>query len=148
MMAKAPFVRNPYNYDPDKVSNDTGLYCIEPSMAQQHMKDECDINTIVSRFGVTGQLPDAPVRAPTYGDFTGIVDYRTALDAIIAADVSFMALPAAIRERFDNDPALLVDFCSDPANRSEAIDLGLVPPPSKPDGLVPSPDVVSSSAEA
>ena len=48
------FVRNPYNYDMDKVSNETGLECKDPSLAQQHMKDECDINTIVEQFRVTG----------------------------------------------------------------------------------------------
>ena len=58
---KLPFVRNPYNYDMAAVSQETGLKCQDPSLAQQHMKDECDINVIVERFGVTGQLPGAPL---------------------------------------------------------------------------------------
>lgn len=135
------FVRTPHNYDVDEVSNESGLVCPEPTLAQQHSADECDINFIVERFGVTGQLPPQTGPMPTYGDFTGIGDYRDALEAVMRADEAFMALPANIRERFDNDPALFVDFCSDPDNRSEAIDLGLIPPPAKPDGVVPEPIV-------
>lgn len=146
MKPVVPFLRTPYNYDVDEASNASGLECKDPSLTQQHMAEECDINYIVERFGVTGQLPDGAVYQPTYGDFTGIGDYRQALDAVQAADDAFMALPAKIRERFDNDPALFVDFCSstDPADRSEAIELGLIPPPVKPDGVIPSPEGVAS----
>ena len=69
-------------------------------------------------------------------------------DMVLAADDAFMALPANVRERFNNDPAELVDFISDVANRSEAIDLGLIPLPGKPDGVIPSPEVVKPTAEA
>lgn len=146
----AVFLRTPYNYDVDLVSDETGLKCEDPSLTQQHMAEECDINYIVERFGVTGQLPEPPAHTPTYGDFTGISDYRQALDAVMAADDAFMALPAKIRARFDNDPALFVDFCSstDPADRSEAIDLGLIPPPAIPDGVVPSPEVAKTEPTA
>jgi phage internal scaffolding protein len=141
-----PFLRTPFNYDVDKVSDETGLSCPEPTLAQQHCKDECDINVIVERFGVTGQLPTHDGSLPTYGDFTGVSDYRDALEAVARADEAFMALPANVRERFDNDPALFVDFCSstDPADRSLAIDLGLIPPPAKPDGVIPSPEGVAN----
>lgn len=147
-MKNTVFLRTPYNYDVDAVSDLTGIEFKDPSLAQQHMKDECDINNIVERFGVTGQLPVASSIPPTYGDFTGVNDYRTALDLVMAADESFMSLPAKIRERFNNDPAELVDFVSDINNRSEAIDLGLIPPPAKPDGVIPSPEVAKPAAEA
>lgn len=147
-MKSVVFLRTPYNYDVDAVSNLTGLECNDPSLAQQHMKEECDINYIVERFGVTGQLPVVPVNTPTYGDFTGIGDYRQALDAVMAADDAFMQLPAKVRERFNNDPAELVDFVSDFRNRSEAIELGLIPPPATPDGVIPSPEVAKPAAEA
>ena len=135
------FVRSPHNYDVDEVSNDTGLSCPEPTLAQQHCKDECDINTIVARFGVTGQLPPHDGPMPTYGDFTGISDYRQALDAVMAADEVFMSLPANVRERFDNDPAKLVDFCSDESNFDEAVSLGLAVPKA----VSSSPEVVDST---
>lgn len=119
------FVRNPYNYDMDKVSDETGLKCEDPSLAQQHMKDECDINMIVERFGVTGRIPVTPLE-PSYGDFSGVGDYHTALNKINATKEEFMALPAKIRARFSHDPYELVNFLMDEANRSEAIELGLI----------------------
>lgn len=147
-MKNVVFLRTPYNYDVDAVSDLTGLKCEDLSLAQQHMKEETDINNIVAQYGVTGQLPETPVLVPTYGDFTGTNDYRQALDLVMAADDAFMALPANVRERFNNDPAELVDFVSDVNNRSEAIDLGLIPPPVKSDGVIPSPEVPQPAAEA
>ena len=46
-------------------------------MAVQSQRDEADINTIVRRFGLSGELPQG-VRAPTYGDFEDIVDFQAA----------------------------------------------------------------------
>lgn len=125
MSKSAVFLRTPYNYDTMQVSNDTGLSCPEPTLAQQHEKDECDINTIVRRFGLTGELPSG-VRAPQYGDFTGATDYHTAMNAVISANNAFMQLPAEVRSRFNNDAGAFVDFCSDEKNRAEAKSLGLI----------------------
>ena len=119
------FVRNPYNYDMALVSQETGLVCQDPSLTQQHMKDECDINILVERFGVTGQMPVAPLE-PTYGDFSGVSDYHTALNAIRASDEAFMALPAKIRAKFDHDPNALLQFLQNADNRDEAIEIGLI----------------------
>jgi len=125
MTKKAIFLRTPYNYDTDAASNESGLACEEPTLAQQHFKEECDINTILYKFNVTGLLPEAPL-SPRYGDFTGIGDYHTALNRVIAAQDEFDALPAQIRARFENDPAKLIEFLDDDANRPEAEELGLV----------------------
>lgn len=125
MSKNSLFLRTPYNYDTDAASNESGLACEEPSLAQQHFKDECDINTILERFNITGMLPQSPL-SPRYGDFTGIGDYHTALNRVIAAQDEFEALPAQIRARFENDPAKLIEFLDDEANRPEAESLGLV----------------------
>jgi phage internal scaffolding protein len=122
---KLPFVRNPYNYDMALVSQETGLYCEDPSLAQQHMRDECDINMIVERFGVTGQLPVKAIE-PSYGDFSGVTDYHTALNKIKSAEAEFMALPAKLRAKFDHDPNALLNFLENETNRDEAIELGLI----------------------
>ena len=103
------------------------MHCEDASLAQQHFKDECDINNILRQFNITGLLPEAPL-SPRYGDFTGIGDYHTALNQVIAAEDEFMSLPAAIRARFQNDPALLIDFLDNEENRQEAEKLGLVNP--------------------
>lgn len=127
-MAKSvpvPFFRTPYNYDRDAASDESGLSCGEPSRAIQSAAEEADINTIVKRFGLTGKLPDV-LNLPRYGDFTGVTDYQSALNVVMAADAEFMRLPAHVRSRFHNDPALLLDFVSNAANREEAMELGLL----------------------
>lgn len=97
------------------------------SLAEQSSLEETDINTIVRRFGLTGELPTG-VRQPTYGDYEDVMDYHTAMNAIAEANEAFEAMPADVRRRFDNDPGKFVDFCSDEANRDEAAKLGLVLP--------------------
>jgi phage internal scaffolding protein len=123
--ANMPFVRNPYNYSMDEISRESGLLCEDASLAQQHMKDECDINVLVERFGVTGQIPQTPV-SPQYGDFSGVTDYHSALNKINATMDDFMALPAQLRVRFDHDPVKLLEFLENDVNRDEAIQLGLI----------------------
>lgn len=137
------FLRTPYNYDRDKASKESGLACKDPSLAKQAFLEETDINKIVERFNLTGQLP-SNVRMPTYGDFTDIPDFHSAMNAIRLAQESFNAMPPQVRERFNNDPGKFVDFCSNPENRDEAIKLGLVEPQelaratqSPPEGVTP-----------
>jgi len=120
-----PFLRTPYNYDTIAASNESGLHCEDASLAQQQFKEECDINNIMEKFGMTGLIPQSPLTA-TYGDFSGVYDYHSALNAIIDAEGQFDALPATLRARFDNDPANLIDFMENPENRSEAEKLGLL----------------------
>lgn len=128
------FIRSEFNYDMFVASEETGLDCsVMPSMTKQSFAEEADINTIVRRFGLSGQLP-ANVRMPVNGDFTNVPDFRTAMDLIVAARESFDAMPANVRARFHNDAAEFVDFCSDEKNRDEAIKLGLV---EKPLGAAP-----------
>jgi len=124
-MKKSPFLRTPYNYDTNAASNGSALHCEDATLAQQHFKDECDINNILRQFNITGLLPESPL-SPRYGDFTGISDYQTALNQVIAAENEFMGLPAQIRSRFDNDPAKLIEFLENSENKDEAIKLGLV----------------------
>lgn len=127
MATKAPFLRTPYNYDTVAASDESGLACEEPSLAQQQFREECDINTILKRFNITGELPNA-LLSPRYGDFTGIGDYKTALDRVMAAEEEFLSLPANIRARFENDPSKLIEFLDNDENRLEAENLGLLEP--------------------
>ena len=126
-MKKSIFLRTAYNYDTNAASNASGLVCEEPTRAQQHHKDECDINVILERFGKTGQLPVNAISG-TYGDFSGVHDYHTALNTLIASKSEFEALPANIRKKFANEPSNLIEFLNDPKNKDEAIELGLVNP--------------------
>lgn len=129
---KEVFVRSPYNYDRDAASDDSGLKCLDESRAQQSFAEECDINVIVRRFGLTGQLPP-DMRFPTSGDFTGVNDFQTAMNAVVAARQEFDKMPAHVRARFHNDPAELIAFLDDADNRSEAVKLGLIPKAATPE---------------
>ena len=117
-------VKNPITYDRDQNSADSTFVFSKPSLTKQSFRDECDIN-ILRQFNVTGQLPTGSVQ-PQYGDFSGITDYQSALNAVMAAQDSFLALPAKVRAKFDNDPALFVEFASDEANKDEMKALGLL----------------------
>jgi phage internal scaffolding protein len=101
------------------------LHCEDASLAQQHFKEECDINTILQKFNITGLLPEQTL-SPRYGDFTGIGDYHTAMNRVIAVQEEFEALPAQIRARFENDQQQLIEFLDNSENRPEAEKLGLV----------------------
>lgn len=124
------FLRSPYNYDADEASVQSGLVCEDESLTLQSQAIDADINVIVKRYGVTGQLPQG-WSIPTYQDFEGIFDYRTAMDAIRDAEHSFMSVPASIRARFDNDPQQFVAFCSDSGNVEELRKMGLAVPEVK-----------------
>lgn len=127
-MKRDIFLRSPYNYDMDVISEITGQMNLLPSKTQQQFKDEVDINTIVNRFGLTGELPDG-ARMPSYADFDGVLDYHTAMNAVRGADEAFMAIPADLRAFFQNDPQNLIEFLADPQNRDQALELGLIDKP-------------------
>lgn len=111
------------------IAHDDGIDCSKDEVfTQQSGAQECDINYIMDRA-----LKGADVsslrnpRSPQYGDFTQIpTDLRECLEVVRKADQAFMSLDAHVRKRFDNDPAKLMDFLHDPANRDEAVTLGLI----------------------
>lgn len=101
----------------------------EPSLTQQHFAKDADLNTIVKRYGITdGAIPVTPLDPQFFGDFTNAPeDFRTVLEISKRAKDHFMALPADMRTAFHNDPAELHDWVTNPANKEEAISLGLLP---------------------
>lgn len=110
--------------------------CPEPSLAQQSFKDEVDINYLLEKFKVTGQMPQG-LRLPTYGDFSGVNDYQTAMNALITARDAFMQLPAQMRSEFGNDPQKFLEYCSDPNNLDDMVKRGLavIPPETTVDAI-------------
>lgn len=124
-MVDKVFLRSAYNYDRDAASLASGLLCDDESLTKQSFVEESDINTIVRRFGLSGQLP-ADVRIPRFEDFSEVYDFHSAMNAVAEARESFDAMPADVRSRFQNDPGAFVDFCLADANREEATRMGLV----------------------
>ena len=110
-------LRAMYGYDPDALSDETGTECKDPSLTIQEHAIDADINVIVKRFGITGVLPGrSTIPVVTNGDFLDVTEFREVQDILVQADRSFMALPAEVRDRFRNDPALFVEFCSPEAD--------------------------------
>lgn len=138
-------VRNPYNYDRNILSAVTGLECPkEEGMTQQQFKDEVDINTIVKRFNLTGQMPTG-VRLPTYGDFTGVDDYHSAMNALREAEQAFMAFPAELRDKFSNDPQKFLEYVEDESKLEESYELGIRQrPPEQPRDVVQAVDELAA----
>lgn len=87
---------------------------------------ETDVNKIVARH-IAHRMPlPGPGQNPMYGDFTGAVDYHTALTRLREAEIQFNNLPAHVRRACDNDPGKFLDLVYDPDRRDELVALGLV----------------------
>lgn len=113
---------------------DTSLYCRDESRTKQSFAKQCDINHIMTKFtrtaGVDFLKKFSGYTGGQVGDFSKVVDYRSAIEQVRAAEGVFGALPARVRGRFLNDPAAFLDFCQNPANLDELISMGLVAPES------------------
>lgn len=121
-------IRAPYQYDLKAASDAAAFDCGESlDRTDQSFAEEVDINTIVERFGLTGELPENLVM-PRDGDFTNALDYQQSLNLIIQANQAFLELPAQIRARFGNNAEDFVAFASDPGNLDECRKLGLADP--------------------
>lgn len=113
----------------------------EPTKTRQSEKDSADINVIVKRFAAQGVI-SLNSKPGLFLDVSEMGDYREAVEQVRQADEFFMQLSSAVRKRFDNDPAVFLDFVSNPENRDEMAKLGLL-------GDVPVPEVpVEASPEA
>lgn len=98
---------------------------------KQSFKDECDINNIVKKFNKTGQLPEMIKQNPQYGDYSSGMDYQEACNLVIKADQQFQALPARVRERFNNDAKQFLIFATNPQNGLEMAKMDLLTPEAK-----------------
>lgn len=103
-----------------------GITYVGDSLTQQHFKDECDINKIIERFTRTGLLPQYPGDNMEYGDYTSVASYHEAMTILANAQAQFDSLPSSVRDKFDNDPAKMLDFVSKQDNIEESVKLGLL----------------------
>lgn len=106
------------------------------SKVQQKYKDDSKPSNIVRKFG--GQIPGMPQQQPMFMDLYNVPEYHEALNQVTKVNQDFARLPAKIRNRFQNSPTKLVEFCQDKENLIEAIDLGLVPESARPKPKEPS----------
>lgn len=91
--------------------------------AQQHFKNDCDLNAIIKKYP-DGVLPP-PKSQPVYGDFTALgKGLQDSMNALQFVSDWFAGLPAEIRAKFDNDPLAAQRFVI--SNPDGAVDLGIL----------------------
>lgn len=105
---------------------------------RQEFKAECDIQTILKGFGVTGTVRHVMRDPGEYGYATGL-DFREATELVRKAQEAFMELPSGLRARFRNDPAEFLEFTAKEENRAEMEKLGLIRPKAEPPKATPTP---------
>lgn len=130
-----PTVKNAYT---EKLPLTHSLTFSQPSRTKQSFKSECDINNIMARYQTTGILEFANKHEAQYADVSSM-DYQESMQKIAQANSMFNDLPSSMRARFENDPAQMLAFLQNEANREEAVSLGLV-------NASPSPVMVPTSA--
>jgi phage internal scaffolding protein len=117
--------KTPYSGSRYRVSLECG-----PGLAQQHFKDECDVNNILRKYQKTGLIDHVNRFQGDYADLSDVPDFQDSLNAVIDAQEAFMTLPSSIRKQFGNDPAAFLDFVHDPDNRDEMVKMGLSKAPT------------------
>lgn len=103
---------------------------VDEKLVKQEFKKQCDVNEIVKQFARNGQNLMTPVQInPEIAiDLSKIPSYAEALNQVILAQEAFEQLDPAVRRRFNDDPAALVDFVKDPKNKKEGQALGIFNP--------------------
>lgn len=103
----------------------------KPSMAQQAMKDECDINRIVTQYARTGQWSHVAAGA-FFAELPDQVDFQDAMHLVMESQARFDQLPSNVRDAFRNDPAEFLSFmgqADSEQKRKRLVDLGLIRAP-------------------
>lgn len=128
----------------DTYQEKKGIEFVEPTMTIQSEKDNCDINVIMNRYATCGT--PLPYRAdgvqPVYADVSELGDYIENYQRCKQAEEIFNALPSALRKELDNNPANLLAFIQNEANRERCVEYGLI---NKPAVEAPQAPVVASS---
>lgn len=117
-----------------------------PSKTHQEFERDCNISKIVKAAGKEATLMVPRVSEPVYGNFENGADFKEIQNKLIEAEQQFMALPSKIREKFNNDPAELIEFCKDENNVEEAKEMGLLPP-DLPEPEIPTVRVIKDPEE-
>lgn len=110
-----------------------------PTMTQQHYKDECDLNQILARHRVEGELNAMQLRqllaqsamgadsarVPRFEDVSDLPDLSYIKKSFIAASRAFAHLPIQARVAFGNNPEVFYSAMTDKSQHGKVRDLGL-----------------------
>jgi phage internal scaffolding protein len=101
-------------------------YNEEPSLTKQSFKDQCDLPRLM-RQGVPNAVGWVNTASPSFGNFADAQSFEEAQNSVAETKSAFENLPSAIRQKFKNSAANMIEFLSKAENREEAISLGLLP---------------------
>lgn len=159
-----PFFKTPHNHDTDKESLSTALTCKDPTLTQQHLAAEADINNILARFQQTGELPVTGVAK--YAQFMEEFDLQDQMVTGHDVEAAWLKLPAAVRNTLRDPHTLMryVDHCLETGDLEPLRELGLAdkivtpePPPAAaeaataaapPGGVSPAPPAANGTPSA
>lgn len=119
------FFKTEFNHDRDQESLAWATVNEEESMTVQDEAGEADINKMMDRFGVTGNI-NLTKRSPLPEDYIRIENFQDAMNLIRQAQESFNELPAEVRSKFENDPAKFEEWLQDPDNIPHGLKAGIV----------------------
>lgn len=100
----------------------------EPSRTAQEFAEDADVNNIMARYVKTGTVPMYLDRGLALDGEQHELSYHDMMNIIADGNSAFAALPAIVRERFDNDPGKFVDFAADDRNRDQLREWGMLSP--------------------
>jgi len=95
------------------------------SLTQQHFAHEADVRNIIKQYDKTGLIANVQKGVAQYGDYSEVNEYREALDLVNNANGMFAELPAELRQMFQNNAGMFLEFATNPENESKMIELGL-----------------------
>lgn len=110
---------------------------VNPSRTKQQYKDECDIHNILRQYQKTGILTHINNQQANYTELPDHITYQESLHILQDAQSSFATLPAAVRDKYNNDPMAFLHAIQDPSQRDYLTSIGVfkakpAEPPPKP----------------
>lgn len=119
------FFKTEFNHDTRAESDKYSIPTEGESMTVQDERGEADINKMMERFGVTGNITMTK-KSPLPADYLRVSNFHEAANIVRAAQESFNEVPADIRAKFGNDPGKFEAFLQDPDNANIVLKAELV----------------------
>lgn len=116
-------IKGPYDPVDEVDTNTTGI-----SMTQQQFKDECDINNILRRYSEYGTCDHVMRKEGRYVDCSDITakTFQEHLDFMMDFEEHFDTLPEKVKEYFDDDPTMLMEYLADERHYDKLAELGVL----------------------
>jgi len=120
----------------------------EVPMVKQSEAAACDINNIMKKYELGGEIQHINKAVARYGDFSTGQDFTQAYTAVAQAEAAFDALPAHIRDKFGNNPEVFLYKMEDPEFRKQLELDGVYDPEAGPNHEPMKSDAVLATVEA